>query len=247
MRMRILGVRADAITHAEALAFCRVALKGDTLRQIVTANPEMVLAASRSPPDRTVIEQAGLVLVDGIGLALAARLRARRAVERISGVDFAVDLCRMAAQEGKTVYLLGGRPSRAEGALAALQRRVPGLQGAACTAKHSVENVPASFWGELSRYRPAVLFVAYGAPAQERWIAMHRERLEAAGVRIAIGVGGAFDMLSMNLPRAPRIMRAAGLEWLWRLALEPQRFSRVARATIVFPLAVLREYRRVVR
>jgi N-acetylglucosaminyldiphosphoundecaprenol N-acetyl-beta-D-mannosaminyltransferase len=92
---------------------------------------------------------------------------------------------------------------------------------------------------ELQRAEPAVVLVGLGAPKQERWIAQHAD--DVASARILIGVGGAFDMWAGRFRRAPRLMHRVGLEWAWRLALEPGRFPRIVRATIVFPFRALTE------
>lgn len=238
--MRILGVPIDVVTRAEVLARCTEFLRGDVVHQIVTANPEFVLSARNNPEALQVMGQGSLVVPDGVGLVWAARRYGTSLPERVPGIELATELCQLATREGRGVYLVGGR-GVAETAAKRLRAGIPRLQVTAFQADHRAEDPPSELWSALERVRPSVLFVAYGAPQQELWIHRHRRRLESSGVRIAMGVGGAFDMLADRFPRAPHWMRAASLEWLWRIMLEPSRLLRVLRATVLFPLLVHRE------
>lgn len=237
----ILGVRVDAPTRREVLTRCEQMLGEPTLHHVVTANPELVLAASRDAVVREVLGKGSLVVPDGVGLLWAARQYGQNLPERIPGVELVRDLAQLTATRGQPVFLVGGREGVALAAAAKLRQEIPGARVTAFEQGHSAEAPPDELWAELARRRPAVLFVAYGQPRQEIWIQTHRDRLAAVGVRIAMGVGGAFDTLSHRLPRAPQWVRERGLEWLWRLILEPRRFPRILRATLVFPLRVLRD------
>lgn len=231
----------DALTRREVLTRCEQMLGEPTLHHVVTANPELVLAASRDAVVREVLGKGSLVVPDGVGLLWAARQYGQNLPERIPGVALARDLAQLTATRGQPVFLVGGREGVALAAAAKLRQEIPDARVTAFEQGHSAEAPPDEFWAELLRVKPAVLLVAYGQPRQELWIARHRERLEIASVRIVMGVGGAFDMLAGGFPRAPAWMQRAGLEWLWRLILEPRRFPRILRATLVFPLRVLRD------
>ncbi len=235
-RTQLLDVPVDAATLTEVLTRCAEWLHGDRLRQVITANPELVLAA-RDPVMAEVFRQADLVVPDGAGLLWASRYRGTPLPERITGSGLVEALASLAAREGKGVALVGGRGGVAGTVARALAARHPRLTVIAA-GDGALPDDPA-VWESLERTQPALVFVAYGSPTQEQWIAANRERLERAGVRVAVGVGGAFDMLAGRLPRAPRWMRAARLEWLWRLILEPWRLPRILRAVVIFPLRVL--------
>lgn len=238
-RVRILGVPVDALTRREVLAQCEQMLGEPTLHHVVTANPELVLAASRDVSVREVLGKGSLVVTDGVGLLWAARRNGQHLSERIPGVELMCDLVRLAATRGQSVFLVGGRGGVAPAAAAKLRQEIPGARVTVFDRAHSAEAPLEELWIALAQARPAVLFVAYGQPRQELWIDTHRARLAACGVRLAMGIGGAFDTISGRLPRAPQWMRRGGLEWLWRLLLEPWRFPRILRATVVFPFLVL--------
>ena len=136
---------------------------------------------------------------------------------------------------------VGGAPDVAEHA-AARWRTLPGLKvvvaGAGVEVDEGGSARPAEREDEMvdtiRSAAPAIVLVGLGAPKQERWIALHADAFSS--VRVMIGVGGAFDMWAGSRRRAPRAFRKLGLEWLWRLALEPRRLPRIIRATVVFPV-----------
>lgn len=237
-RMKILGVPVGALTRDEALAQCARFLHEPILHHVITANPEFILAAHADVRVQAVVGRGSLVVADGVGLLCAARRNGQRLPERIPGVELVRDLVRLAATRGQPVFLVGGREGVATITALRLRQEIPGARVTAFDRAHSAEAPPEELWTTLAQARPAILFVAYGQPRQELWIDAHRARLAACGVRLAVGIGGAFDTLSDRLPRAPEWMRRGGIEWLWRLLLEPWRFPRILRATVVFSFLV---------
>lgn len=191
---------------------------------VVTLNPEIAMAGRSDARLARVLAAAELVVPDGVGIVWAARWLGQPLPERVPGVDLVERLAARAAARGDRVFLLGARPGVAEAAGQRLARRYPGLTIA---GTHSGSPDPRDDDETLRRIhetRPDVLLVAYGAPAQERWIARLRTQV---GVPVAIGVGGALDMLAGRVPRAPWWMRRLGLEWLFRLLREPWRTRRM--------------------
>jgi N-acetylglucosaminyldiphosphoundecaprenol N-acetyl-beta-D-mannosaminyltransferase len=213
--------------------------------RVFTPNPEILLLARRDHGYASVLNAADLALPDGTGVALVQSIRARRRVRRWPGVEIGADLVRLAATRDQGVVLLGGRGGAAARAASRWRSTIPGVRLEAVGSDVAFADDgravdPALEAGLIERIRslaPAVVLVGLGAPKQERWIAEHAELLPSA--RVLIGVGGAFDMWGGTLRRAPRWMHAVGLEWLWRLALEPARLPRIARATVVFPVLAL--------
>lgn len=239
----ILGVRADRVTRAQALDDIaeiierRRASKNESpCQQIVTVNPEFVMAAQRNLPFREAINAAALVLPDGTGVVWAARYLGKPTPERVTGTDMLAALAQRCAASGYRIYLLGAAPGVAEMAADRLQQMAPGLQIA---GTYAGSPAPAEEDAIIERIRVAqadVLCVAYGAPAQELWIYRNLARLPVA---VVIGVGGAFDFLSGRQKRAPRFMQRLGLEWLFRLYREPKRWRRILVAVPIFGASVL--------
>ncbi len=240
--MKILGTAVSALTRDEALAQCAYFLRAEGGHMVVTPNPEILVDAHRDPEFRDVLNRADLALPDGFGLIIVARVFGMRIPERIAGSDFIVDLCALAAREGKSVYLLGAPPGVAARAGETLKKLFPTLQIAGTDNGFVLpagdgEIHSAIF--KIQNAKPHILFVALGHKKQERWIAQHLQELPS--VKIAMGVGGAFDFLAGTSRRAPMVMRRMGIEWLWRLLVEPRRARRILKAVVEFPLLALRE------
>ncbi len=222
-QLEILGVRVDGVTHAELLGVVDEFVAGRQPHQIVTLNPEMLVAAHADTGFRAMLRQADLRVADGVGLMLAARLLGRPLPERITGSDGIYRLATHCAERGYRPYFLGAAPGVAEKAAERLVALNPGLKVAGTFAGSPRLEEEAEIIGRVRATAPDLLFVAYGVPAEERWIARNRERL---GVPVMMGVGGTFDFVAGVARRAPGWMRRAGLEWLHRLAREPWRWRR---------------------
>ncbi len=221
--VRILGVRVDALTYAELLEHIAAFIASGKPHQIATVNPEFVMEAQRNEPFRAVLEQADLCVADGVGLLWAARRQGQRLPERVTGSDALPLIAERAARTGWRLYLLGAGPGVAEQAGRILQARYPGVIIAGTYAGSPAETDAAGIIGRICAARPDVLFVAYGAPKQDLWIARYKAAL---GVPVMIGVGGAFDHLTGVRPRAPAWMQRLNLEWLFRLITQPWRWRR---------------------
>jgi N-acetylglucosaminyldiphosphoundecaprenol N-acetyl-beta-D-mannosaminyltransferase len=247
LALGVLGVRIDAVRAEEALARMagwvdearQAASRGMPVRtrQVVTLNPEMLMAAQADPGLRDLINSADLVLPDGIGVVWAARLHGRRLAGRITGTDTLVALAELAAARGWRVFFLGAAPGVAAAAAGRLSARFPRLAVAGTHAGRPAPGEDEQSSGLVRAGKADVVCVAYGAPAQERWIARNRDHL---GAGVALGVGGALDFLAGRVPRAPRWMRERGLEWAYRVWREPWRWRRML-ALPRFVLAVLAE------
>jgi len=222
-QLEILGVPVDGITHAELLGVVDEFVAGRQPHQIVTLNPEMLVAAHTDTGFRAMLRQADLRVADGVGLMLAARLLGRPLPERITGSDGIYRLATHCAERGYRPYFLGAASGVAEKAAEGLVALNPGLKVAGTFAGSPRLEEEAEIIGRVRATAPDILFVAYGVPAEERWIARNRERL---GVPVMMGVGGTFDFVAGVARRAPGWMRRAGLEWLHRLAREPWRWRR---------------------
>jgi N-acetylglucosaminyldiphosphoundecaprenol N-acetyl-beta-D-mannosaminyltransferase len=229
----IFGVRLDELASVEQFRDAATGfLDGARAYRIFTPNPEILLRARDDAAYADLLRSADLALPDGTGVAIVQALRSGRSVRRWPGVEIAAMLLRLAAERAETVAFVGGSPDVGERA-AARWRALPGLKVViARSMAREDETVDV-----IRSAAPTIVLVGLGAPKQERWIERHADTFPS--VRILIGVGGAFDMWAGTKRRAPRAFRTLGLEWLWRLALEPRRLPRILRATVVFPVLAM--------
>jgi N-acetylglucosaminyldiphosphoundecaprenol N-acetyl-beta-D-mannosaminyltransferase len=182
------------------------------------------MAAQKNIEFRQTINNAALVVADGIGVVWATRFVGFPTPERITGTDTLVALAKRCAERGYRLYLLGAAPGVAEQTGVCLQALAPGLQIAGTYAGTPALAEEDAIIERIHAANTDVLCVAYGAPSQELWIFRNLPRLPAA---VAIGVGGAYDFLSGRQRRAPRAMQRIGLEWLYRFYREPWRWKRM--------------------
>ena len=244
---RIFGVRLDHVSSdAQLRDVLARALRGDRAIRVFTPNPEILLLARADPTYAATLRSADLALPDGTGVALVESLRAGRRVRRWPGVEVGELLVRLAAEHDLPVAFVGGSADGvAERAAARWRTTLPGVRiavagaGTPISAAGIVEppERDAELTNAVASTAPAVVLVGLGAPKQERWI--ERQADDVPSARVMVGVGGSFDMWAEELRRAPAFVRRLGLEWAWRLGLEPRRFPRMFRATVVFPLRVL--------
>jgi N-acetylglucosaminyldiphosphoundecaprenol N-acetyl-beta-D-mannosaminyltransferase len=221
----------DRLTQLQALAtfehilsLARSSVEPRACQQIITVNPEFVMAAQHNSLFRQCINQAALVMADGIGIVWAARYLRQPTPERVTGVDTIVELAKLCASHNYCMYLLGAAPGVAEIAGARLQELAPGVAIVGSYAGSPAEAEESEIIERIRASQADVLCVAYGAPAQDLWIQRNLQRLPVA---LAMGVGGSFDFLAGRQRRAPRWMRRLGLEWLYRLYREPWRWRRM--------------------
>ena len=233
----LLGVRVDDVTHVEAVERCAALIAGGGRHYVVTPNPEFVVLARRDTAFRAILNAAELAIPDGGGLLLAARLFGQPLREQVRGTDLCQALVERAAREGWRLFLLGAGPGVADAAAGALARRHPGLEVAGTFAGDSSPDGDSETVAAVrGAGRCDLLFVAYGARRQERWIARNLEQVDAG---LAIGVGGVLDFMSGRIRRAPKRIRDLGLDWLFRLLIQPSRVRRQGESIPLFLAFVL--------
>jgi N-acetylglucosaminyldiphosphoundecaprenol N-acetyl-beta-D-mannosaminyltransferase len=228
----VLGVRADRVGRAETLARIEALIEQHRqarrpVSQVITLNPEFVWAARKNGAFRETINQADLVVADGMGIIWASRILRRPFPERVAGSDLLPLLAERSAVRGYRLFLLGAAPGVAEKAAGILQRRFPGLQIAGTYSGSPAPAEAAHILGLIRASRPDIVAVAYGAPKQDLWIRQHASELGAAGVSVALGVGGTLDFIAGRVRRAPRWIQRIGLEWAYRVYAQPRRILRV--------------------
>ena len=240
--VRILGVNVDCVDFAQTLdqieqwiAQARREYTQPLPRQICTVNPEFIIDAWRDSAFAAMLAGADLRVPDGVGVLWAARLLRHPLSERVTGSDGIYHISERAAELGWRLFLLGAAPGVAERAAVILRERNPGLIIAG-----AYSGSPADCdWPEIEQMlgatRPDVLFVAFGHPKQDFWIAKHRQELPCA---LAIGIGGAFDFVAGVTVRAPAWVQRLGLEWFHRLLRQPWRWRRMIKLPLFVALVV---------
>jgi N-acetylglucosaminyldiphosphoundecaprenol N-acetyl-beta-D-mannosaminyltransferase len=221
MRARVLGCPVDVVDMDAAvrrLAELIDAHEPSGGAVVVTLNPEMVMRARREPDFARILESAALVVPDGVGLVRALRRRGFPQAVRVGGVDLVDAYAPQARARGERIALVGGAGDVAARAADQLRSRHPGLDVVADGG-----DPDSATAARVATQSPQLLCVAYGAGRQERFL---RDHLRTIGAAVGIGVGGTLDYLAGTARRAPRLVRSAGFEWLWRLALEPRRWRR---------------------
>jgi N-acetylglucosaminyldiphosphoundecaprenol N-acetyl-beta-D-mannosaminyltransferase len=236
VKKNILGIAITDESRNEILEYVSDFIeKSDKMTYIATPNPEMIMRSRDDKDFRNALNGAGIALCDGVGLFTAAKLLGTPLKERIAGTDFMEELCKQSVKNAVTVGFLGGGPGVAERTAECLIKKYPGLKVAfaaeewpdqasklqSLTASEKENFEALKLWSTEAPI--GILFVAFGFPKQEEWMADHLEKLP---VRVMMGVGGAFDYISGGVSRAPKIIRDLGLEWLYRLIRQPWRLKR---------------------
>ena len=228
-KTNLLGVGITNATESEILEFIYTGLQKNRKKYyIVTPNPELLMIAHDNPEYKTVLNGAQLALPDGIGVVYASKFMAKPIRARITGVDFTKTLCKYISDKPVTAGFLGGGPGVAEETAHCLQKMYPGLK---------ISWFSQEYKKEYKAIKTDILFVAFGSPKQEIWISKNINNLN---VKVVMGVGGAFDLISGKVPRAPKVLQKIGLEWLFRLIIQPWRIRRQLKL-LKFILTVLSE------
>ncbi len=222
--LHILGVRVHEVSMPQALESLAAMIREGTPHQVVTVNPEFVMAAQQNHLFRNVLNRAALAVPDGIGIVLASWWLRQPMRERVSGVDLVEQFAEVSSRNGYRIFLLGAQPGVAERAGQKLRERHPGLIIAGSHPGSPHPDDEDEICRKILETAPHVLLVAYGSPQQDLWIARTAARLR---IPVAIGVGGTFDFIAGITVRAPRWIRSIGMEWFYRLVREPRRFFRM--------------------
>jgi N-acetylglucosaminyldiphosphoundecaprenol N-acetyl-beta-D-mannosaminyltransferase len=221
--IEILGCRLDVLDQNEAMEAILRFARDKSGALIVTLGTEMVVYAQHDAAFREVLNASALSLCDTVGVLTVARQRGAALHERVTGVELVERLCQRAAKEGLPVYFFGGAEGVAADAAAILEVRFPGLMVAGTRNGFFSSEEEGAIVDAIRASGAQILFVGLGSPRQELWLARN---LSATGCGAGIGIGGSFDVISGRVKRAPMIYRRFGLEWLYRLMREPQRFRR---------------------
>ena len=239
--MLLLKVRFDQITLPQILSKVATWFADSRSHTIFTPNPEMLVAAHSQSEFLSVLNSSDFNICDGVGAAWFLP-----GIQKIAGIDCLLEICGLCEKLGQSVFLLGsGKSAVVEKTASELKTQFPNLIIAGIDTGPRVNLVGMGesemVIDKIILSGPAVLFVAFGQQKQEMWIKRHLAELPS--VKLAMGVGGAFDFISGNISRAPCFWRQIGLEWLYRLFKQPRRFPRIFNATVRFLFLVWREKR----
>jgi exopolysaccharide biosynthesis WecB/TagA/CpsF family protein len=233
----ILGVPISRLAGDQALEVIDEWAEGGICQTLAYVNAHTLNVAVSVPALRRSLERSRLVMNDGVGLNLAARMCGARFPENLNGSDFTVRLLQLAASREWGVYFLGGEPGVAELAAARLEERINGLR--VVGVSHGFTDASDELLAQRVRQTGAsLLVVALGSPLQEIWL---DGNLQSTGALVGIGVGAFLDFTAGRVRRAPRWMNALGIEWCFRLLQEPRRLWR--RYLVGNPLFLLRAWR----
>ena len=224
MRIDVLGVGFDNVTLEGAVAAAGEMLAEGGFHYAVTPNAEFVQRAEKDEAFRAALNKADLVLPDGIGVVHAAKILGRPLQGRVPGCDFAAALAGQLAKTGGRLFLLGAKPGVAEQAARNLQASHPGLT--VCGTHDGYFTDDGEVVQAIRAAGADVVFVCLGAPKQEYWMIQHGPE---TGASFLIGLGGSLDVFAGTVKRAPAAWQKLGLEWLYRLLMQPSRAGRMAK------------------
>lgn len=226
-KVRLFGIDIDNVTMAEALQEIERLIVNSSPQFITTPNVDHIVRLEKDPEFREVYRKAAMALPDSVPLVWASRLLGKPLKERVAGSDLVLPVCEMAAKKGYSLYFLGGESGVAEKAAVRLKARLPTIKIAGSYAppfgfeSDALEN--EKIVRQINQAKADILFVALGAPKQEKWIARHLPELD---IKLGLCVGAGIDFIAGASRRAPEWMRPIGLEWIWRLLCEPRRLWR---------------------
>ncbi len=238
MRINVCGVGFDNVTMTEAIDRAMKILGGSQTCYAVTPNAEIVWEAMHDESLRSLINDASLVLPDGAGIVLGAKMLGTPLKEKVAGIEFAARLMEAMSHSGHKLYMLGSKPGVAEIAAEKCLEKYPGLQIAGTGDGYFKDE--ALVVGAINSSGADVVFVCLGAPKQEKFMRNHQQDLN---VKLMIGLGGSLDGFAGNVKRAPQWMIRCNLEWFYRLLKDPRRLGRMMRLP-KFILAVRKEARK---
>jgi N-acetylglucosaminyldiphosphoundecaprenol N-acetyl-beta-D-mannosaminyltransferase len=239
-RLPILDIWVDPVSREEAIVLVRGFLQnGNRPYAIFASNPEKNFSLPRNPELYECYRQADLLLPDGIGIVIAANMLHGTSLSRVPGSEFIFDICQMANEEGRGIFVYGATEEVNARACEILAERLPGLKIAGRANGYISEEGISDLIDSINNSGASVLFAALGSPRQEKWYAKYKNELKH--VRVVQGIGGTLDTLAGNIRRAPEFWCKHNIEWLYRLLSQPSRIKR-QRVLPVFAFLVFKEW-----
>lgn len=224
-RVELLGVGVDAVDMPNALFLMEQFIAEGVPRMVVTADASGIVAAQSDRRFHDVLEKADLVTPDSVGVLWAMKRAGRPLTQRVSGVELVDEVCRLSSRKGYRVFFLGAAPGVAERAADRMRLKHPGANIVGTQDGFFHRDEERAIINRIRELQADVLFVAMGIPKQELFISDNMYELNA---KVAMGVGGSFDVLSGLVKRAPVIVQKLKMEWAWRFIMNPRKWSKIA-------------------
>lgn len=226
-RIKILGVEIDSLTIEEFGDKTEELIKNSdkTCKIIVAPNTEFIMCAQKDEEFFNILKQAELATPDSIGVIIGAKLQKKEFKQRIPGQAYFREIIKRSNEKGISVYILGGKEDVLEKAIFNLKKEFPTVNIIGYHEGYFEKDSEEEVINEINRLKPNVLFVAMGAPKQEKWIYKNRDKLQ---VDVAAGQGGTLDFEAGRIKRAPMWIQKIGMEWFWRLLRQPSRIKRMS-------------------
>ena len=235
-RVNLLGINIDDISLDRATFLAYKSLRGGKRRSFFTPNLEMLSSAQKNEEIKKMLNSASVSLPDGFSLKIIAKILGKEIKHTVAGIEFGEALVEIAEKEGARVFLLGGRKGVAPRAAKSILAKHPSLR--VCGTFHGyfkAKHIPAVA-RMIEKSGADILIVCQGFPKQEHFANFVMKNTEF--VKVVACLGGAFDIWSGDLERAPKSMRDIHAEWLWRIIQEPSRLERFVKSLDAFPCAL---------
>lgn len=223
-RIRVLGAPVDCVDMHGALIAVDAMLNSNKQNTIIAINPEKVIKTQTDSNLMSWLNNSSLVIPDGIGVVVAAKLLHHAKIERVPGSELMPAICEYSVSKGYKLFLYGASPTTIEKAVTKLQKTYPGIQIAGYQDGYLKEEAMHLLIDKINASGANILFVALGSPKQELWMDKHLNQLP--NIRVCQGVGGTFDVIAGTVKRAPKFFINIHCEWLYRLLSQPKRLLR---------------------
>lgn len=222
MKSKLLNINIDLFDdEKEVLALLSKDIDSGRSIELFFLNAHCFNLAQKDREYFDILNSCDYLLNDGIGIKIASKIEKLVLKKNLNGTDFIPEIAEMAAKKGYKIFLLGAKDGIAEEAAVKLKEKFEGLQIAGV---HSGYGLDESVLEMINNSKPDILIAGMGVPMQEKWIRENKSKL--GSVKLFVGGGAILDFLSQRIRRAPLLMRKIGLEWLFRLCLEPGRLWR---------------------
>ena len=235
-RFRLLDIPFDLLSKEGILSQIQEALQKPAPKTIFSVNPEKIMRAYSDHKLKEALEHSDFLIPDGVGVVLASKLFYGKKTQRIAGIELMEQLVALAASKDKSVFFFGGEREVLEKSGHFFKKKFPNLKIAGSQNGYLAASQYPELIEQINALSVDFLFVGLGSPKQELWLHEHRKDLK---VRVAMSVGGSFDVFAGKVKRAPRWIQKIGCEWFFRLLQEPSRFRR----QLVLPRFVFEVFR----